>query len=163
MGVVIDANILNFFIVGLKGQDLISEEPSVCKNDPEAFPLLGKLFDYSRIVVISPYILPETSNTLPLDYRPKTGHPFKQPKYLAETLKFLNNDKIQEKYTKFKELISKDDMGKFGVTDASIIKLARDGYAVVTNDAPLMQYLQNTGNQAMNIPSLVAQNLLANL
>lgn len=160
-GLVVDANTLNIVIVGMKDKNIISDTDSTNKYCAEDFGNILKLFEYSKKIVISPYILPEVSNTLPLDYRSKKGKKDIDmcPRFLNETIALLGMDKVDEGFKTFKEIIKSENICKFGITDVAIIDLASNGYAVLTDDGPLVGYLLNSGCLVKKPGELMAQRI----
>ena len=144
-GLVIDANMLIVLIVGMKNKNAISTTSVTDKYDVEDFDNMAPLLKYCKNIIISPYVLPEVSNRLSLDYKVKNGKGEKGPLFLGEAIELLMSEKAVEKHEPFKEVISNGTFAKFGITDTAIIDLATKGYAVLSNDGSLVGFLQNNG------------------
>lgn len=160
-GLVIDANMLNVFIVGMKNKDYIPNNPSTENYCAEDFDNMYKLFDYCKQIILSTYILPEVSNTLPLDHKAKNDNDDRHSLFLKEALTFLKMAKVKEEHEPYRDIIDKKFFYKFGITDTAIIDLAEKGYAILSNDGPLVGFLINNNFQAKRPSGLQAQRLLA--
>ncbi len=159
-GLVVDANTLNIVIVGMKDKNIISDTDSTDKYCAEDFENIFKLFNHSKKIIISPYILPEVSNTLPLDYKSKMNKKDVYPRFLDEAIELLGMDEVSEEFETFKDIIRDRNIRKFGITDVAIIDLANKGYAVLTDDGPLAGYLLNSGCLVKKPGELMMQRIL---
>ena len=162
-GLVIDANMLNVFIVGMKNKNDISNNRSTENYCAEDFDNMYILFDYCKQIILSPYILPEVSNTLPLDYKAKNDNDDRHSLFLKEALTFFKMERVKEEHEPYREIIDKKFFYKFGITDTAIIDLAEKGYAILSDDGPLVGFLVNNNYPAKRPSGLQAQRLLASV
>ncbi|MBR3180379.1 hypothetical protein IKF57_02525, partial [Candidatus Saccharibacteria bacterium] len=98
----IDANMLNVFIVGMKNKNDISNNRSTENYCAEDFDNMYILFDYCKQIILSPYILPEVSNTLPLDYKAKNDNDDRHSLFLKEALTFFKMERVKEEHEPYR-------------------------------------------------------------
>lgn len=141
-GVLVDANILLLFFVGLYDPSRISTFKRTNTFTLQDFELLKFLFRYFSKVMTTPNILTEVSN---LSNQLREDE---KDKYYIEFASQAST--FQENYTSSSEICRKEYFKRFGLTDAGIISTVAGEYLILTDDFKLSNYLQTVGVDAIN-------------
>jgi rRNA-processing protein FCF1 len=141
-GILIDTNILLLYFVGSFDQDLISSFKRTLQFTVEDYNTLLLLLQMFDRLVTTPNILTEVSN-----FSGQLGEPAKTSYFytFAKQLALM-----EEHYVASREVAAEDEFIKMGLTDASIFKLPKDQYLVLTDDFRLSQSLQHKGIDVIN-------------
>jgi hypothetical protein len=132
-GLLIDTNILLLYFIGSYDQGLISSFKRTLQFTVEDFNLLLLLLQMFERLVTTPSILTEIS-----DLSGQLGEPARTTYFysFAEQLALM-----EEHYIASREIAAQDEFIKIGLTDASIFKLAKGKYLVLTDGFRLSQSL----------------------
>jgi len=141
-GVLVDANLLLLFFVGLYDRGRISTFKGTKTFTAQDFELLKVLFSYFSRVMTTPNILTEVSN-LSNQLRENEKERF-YSEFASGASRFHEN------YTSSAEICETEHFKKFGLTDSGIIAMVTGQYLVLTDDFKLSNYLQNAGVDAIN-------------
>lgn len=141
-GVLVDTNILLAYFVGTFDRALIPKFKRTSAFTVEDYETIVAVLEFFEIRVTTPNILTEVSNL--------TGHLKDDRRGDYMNTFALGMTLLKEYYTPSQELSEKSVFKKFGLTDASIMTLAKDKYLVFTDDLPLYHYLANNGIDALN-------------
>jgi hypothetical protein len=148
--IIVDSNLLLLVLIGLFDKRSIpsfSERLSGYSIEDYEY-LLSLLQD--KVIVITPNIITEISNLSGKFQRRK------------EFFQFLGNyiQSLNELYVQSSSVVIKDTFVKFGITDATIIELAKQGITTLTVDFNLFYYLSNQNYSAINFNQLRSQYIL---
>jgi len=150
-GILVDTNILLLWVVGSVNHERIPRFKRTEKFEVEDYYLLVDFLTSFSKIVTTPNILTEV-NSLVKDIK---GDELKRCfEKLAEVFCPEASIKLEEHYiesivvTKFKEF------HRFGLTDCSILELARNPYLVLTDDFELAGYLPGCGIDVINFNHL---------
>lgn len=145
-GLLIDSNLLLLFFVGLHDRTWIRRFRRTAKFSIEDFDTLVGLIEGSKDIVTTPSILTEVSNLLgQLPKNLKISF-FRRFSYGLKNL--------HEHYAASSELAEEKCFPKFGLTDAAILQAARGKIVVLTDDLPLVQFLQHENIEVVNFNHL---------
>lgn len=148
MGLLIDANLLLLYVVGLLDPNQIGSKRTE-KYLPEDFDTLAAIIGRFERVITTPHILAEVSNL---------GGQFGgqlHERFFEALTKAISA--LDEQY-----VVTNDAMQgyrRLGVTDAGIIHIAQK-YLILTDDFPLSQYLQTRGVNVLNFNHIRLYNWL---
>jgi rRNA-processing protein FCF1 len=143
--ILVDANLLILLLVGRFDPELIPRVKGT-KNlfAREDYEVLSLILERFKTISVTPNVLTEVngfSNQL-IEGRLK-------PRYFSVFAELIAE--LDEVYLRSIELSKTIDFIRFGLTDASILELARNGnYLVITTDARLAVHLQTHGLAAIN-------------
>ncbi len=137
-GAVVDTNILLLYFVGAFDRSLILKFKRPQQFTVEDYDLLLNLLGYFDTIITTPHILTEVSN---LSSQLGNGY-FAKFRQAACVLK--------EQYVPITDILTMPEFPKFGLTDAGIMRIAKNNYLVITDDFRLSQYLQNVGIDTLN-------------
>lgn len=151
-GIIVDTNLLILFIVGFYDIAYIEKFKRV-KNKgytKEDFDALRKLLSYFKCLYVTPQILSEVSN---LSFGNVLGNAFNE--YFAEVVKIISEAK--EKHISKDIILKMPVLYKFGFTDSSIFKLAKnEDLPVITDDSKLNGMLNKEGIRSINMDTIRA-------
>jgi rRNA-processing protein FCF1 len=145
-GVLVDANLLLMYFVGVFDREAIPRFKRTSQFTPEDFDLLYRFLSNFERVVTTPHILTEVSNL--------AGQ---LPDHLRERVfekLALGIPLLEERYTASKTIASGAPFVRFGLTDSAVLHHARGQYLVLTDDFRLSQYLQHEGVDVFNFNHL---------
>ena len=147
-GLLIDSNLLLLYFIGSFDPERIGTFKRTHSRGftPDDFDLLLELLMPFSAVVTTPNILTEVSN---LSNQLRDDEKRAYYSIFSDTAGLLT-----ERYTESKRICALEHFKKFGLTDSGIISLAKDNYLVLTDDAPLVGYLQSTGIDVINFNHL---------
>jgi hypothetical protein len=141
-GILIDTNILLLYFVGSFDLDLISSFKRTLQFTVEDYNTLLLLLQLFDRLITTPNILTEVSNL-----SGQLGEP-------AKTLYFYTFARkitlMEEHYIDSREAATQEEFIKIGLTGASIFRLPKDQYLILTDDFRLSQYLQHKGIDVIN-------------
>ncbi|MEG4997241.1 PIN domain-containing protein [Microcoleus sp. B4-D4] len=145
-GILIDTNILLLWFVGTVNRERISKFNRTENFLPEDYDFLLKILSYFNKIVTTPNILTEVNSLAN-----KLGEPERSQclSVFAEGVTRLN-----ESYLESQEVVKTDSFTKFGLTDCSIINIAKNKYLVLTDDLKLANYLQKLGIDTINFNNI---------
>lgn len=141
-GVLLDANLLLVYIVGMFDPNRLSRFKRTAPFTADDFYLLTQLIHFLGRIVTTPNILTEVnsfSNQLP--------EAVKKAYYGEFARRILLMD---EHYVASEHVSPLDSFARLGLTDLGIEKLARDRYLVLTDDFRLTHHLHTLGIEAIN-------------
>jgi hypothetical protein len=151
-GLLVDTSLLLLFVVGLSGRMHIPTFKRTKKFTEQDFDVLAYLFGLFSRIVTTPNIMTEVSNLLgQAADRVRAGF----LTYFAEAV-----SKLGEEYTPSSHLTKYAHFSKFGLTDSATIEAAKGKYLVLTDDFPLVGYLQSAGIDVINFNHLRSMHLL---
>ncbi len=144
-GIIIDTNLLLLFLIGLFDKNQIEKVRRIRTYSIDDFEKIIKLIDfYNKEVTVTSNILTEICNL-------SDGFNI-ESKY--EFFKFLEG--FQSKLTEHQEpsysIIQNNQTAfyKFGISDASIVNLAKEKYLVITDDLSLYHFISSKSFAALN-------------
>jgi hypothetical protein len=150
-GIAIDTNLLLLYFVGYQDKGLIGRfTKRLSGYSFDDYDLLIKFTKQFKLNVTTPSILTEVSNFLDDEPEPYRNALAKMPTHL---------ELIQETHWPTIELIKNDPISfkKFGLTDATLIELAKQDYVVLTQDSNLSSYIVGKGYASVDFKSVVNQ------
>lgn len=145
-GIIIDANLLLLYFVGVFDENLITSFKRTKKYTKDDYYLVINLLDKFQHWVTLPNILTEVSNLS----NQLTG--YKKDEYFKIFAKGITL--LEENYLESQEIAKTKAFNKFGITDAGISMLSSQNYLVLTDDLPLSNYLQGQGVDVINFNHL---------
>jgi rRNA-processing protein FCF1 len=147
-GLLIDSNLLLLYFVGSYDPERIGTFKRTHSRGftPDDFDLLLRLLTPFGAVVTTPNILTEVSN---LSNQLRDDEKDTYYSVFADRAGLLT-----EQYTESKKICRLEHFRNFGLTDSGIISMAKGNYLVLTDDAPLVGYLQNVGIDVINFNHL---------
>lgn len=141
-GILVDTNILLLFFLGSFDPSQIPRYDRTAQFTAEDYDTLLALLQRFDKIVTTPNILTEVNSLSGQIKEPARTSYFAK---LAEGIHV-----IEEHYVESREAASTERFAKMGLTDAGILRLAKDKYLVLTDDFPLSQYLQKVGVDVIN-------------
>jgi hypothetical protein len=142
-GVLVDANLLLLFFVGLFDQAQIQRFKRTRQYTPEDHDILVRLLKFfDGKVMTTPNILTEVSNL-----SGQFGEPTRSGYFKAFS---RGISLLQEHYVKSSGSAEAEHFVLMGLTDTAILSLAAAGHLVLTDDFPLAQRLQKAGADVIN-------------
>jgi len=145
-GVLIDANLLVLFVVGLFDKRLISNFKHTKQFTPEDFKTLEAFLDNFKVFITTPNIVTEVSNLC------GHLHEDKREGYSKVFSSLIKN--LKEHYIMSAEVCEMKEFFKLGITDAGVVRLADKDFLVLTDDFALSQALQKQGISVFNFNHL---------
>lgn len=149
-GIVIDTNLLLLFLIGIFDIKLVEKARKIRKYSLEDFHKLISIVDYfGNSITLTPNILTEVCNHSE-NLNQETDFKF-----------FKNLEQLLLKYSEHHEpsstIISKNQtcFYKLGLTDSTILNLARQNTLVITDDLPLYHFLTSQNFDAINYNQLI--------
>ncbi|NUO08393.1 MAG: hypothetical protein HUU08_06875 [Candidatus Brocadia sp.] len=145
-GILIDTSILLMYFIGNYNKSLIPRFKRTNKYVPEDYELLTSFIKCFTKIITTPNILTEVSNFSDnLEDKHKTL-------YFSEFTEQL--ELLYEFYTPSQDIGKLDHFAKYGLTDSGIIYLVKGKYLVLSDDFPLVNYLQSKSIDAINFTHL---------
>ena len=159
-GLALDTNMWILYIVGLYDENAIEVEDRTQKYTKKEYGYIQKLINESKTkqISLSSYSVPEITHLLDIEsnHRKKNGD-IEHSKYLDTTILQLTESLEHHRSAKeIKEASTIDEIALYGFCDLSLQQIAKDGYAILTDDMQLNDYLQSN-----NLPSISMQILRA--
>lgn len=145
-GILIDTNILLLYFVGSVNRERITRFNRTEQFVLEDYDLLVQILEYFQKVVITPNILTEVNSLANQLGEPERSQCFS---IIAQAISGL-----EEFYIESKVIATNERFTKFGLTDCSILNLARYQYLVLTDDLKLAVYLQKEGIDTINFNNI---------
>lgn len=140
---VVDANILLFLLIGEMNLDrALTFSRTRSHFLKEDLPRFNELFASLPYIVTTPHILAETSS-LGNDLDSHEREPFRER--LAATA-----NRLHEEHVPASVVLTMPEMLRFGLADAALIHLARNGFLILTLDAGLAGYIEHSGHASIN-------------
>lgn len=138
-GVLVDANLLLLYIVGVYDPNWIERFKRTSTFTVEDFELLDRFLGHFQTVATTPPVLTEVSNFL--------GHLPKGPRRDCTELFRRLIPELDETHRPSEELCEHPYFRQFRLTDTGIAEVSKDSYLVVTDDLPLHHRLMNDEQQ----------------
>lgn len=145
-GILIDTNILLLYFVGTVNPQRISKFKRTEQFTIEDYQTLLELLSYFPRRITTPNILTEVNSLTNQLGEPERSRCFS---LFSNTIPLFNEFHL-ESHT----LAKSQSFVKFGLTDCSIVELARSQYLVLTDDLKLFVHLQNQGVDTINFNHL---------
>lgn len=145
-GLLIDSNLLLLFFVGLHDRNRIQRFKRTAKFSVEDFDCLVGLIERFKEIATTPSILTEVSNLL--------GQLPSNLQYSFYQRFSYGLKNLDEHYTASRELADEKCFPRFGLTDTAILQAARGRFVVLTDDLPLVQFLQHEKIDVINFNHL---------
>jgi rRNA-processing protein FCF1 len=145
-GILIDTNILLLWFVGSVNRQRISKFNRTEKFVPEDYDSLVQILSYFNKIVTTPNILTEVNSLAN-----QLGEPERSQclSVFAQGVARLN-----ESYLESQEVVKTESFTKFGLTDCSIVNIAKNKYLVLTDDFKLTNYLQKIEIDTINFNNI---------
>jgi len=145
-GIIVDSNLLLLFFVGLIDIQLIKRFSRTIKYSDEDFGALLRILSNFEKIITSPQILTETNNLAN-----KLVDEHKKRFYFHFSQKIQD---FSEFYLPSVNLSNTQGFERFGLTDISILEVARNEFLVLTEDFRLSQFLIHNNIDVININNL---------
>ncbi|MCL2110269.1 PIN domain-containing protein [Microgenomates group bacterium] len=141
-GVLLDANTLLAYLVGCENPLNITNHKRIDGYFGKDYDMIAKILSESSSLIITPYILAEVSNLIPLDKRAKRGRDHTNNQYFDKSVDFLGSG-MKESWKRVADLIrDRNVLSRLGIADTSIVEVALSkGCAVITEDGDLCREL----------------------
>ncbi len=152
-GLLIDTNLLVLLVVGALNPDHISSHKRTNTYTAEDYRLLLSFVDRFRVIITTPNILTEASNLL-------EGYTYQNQSALAllervtQVMQEIFYESTPTMHTYTRSYL------KFGLSDATIYRIAEENYLILTDDLNFCAYLQHQGLLAINFNNLRTDHLL---
>lgn len=145
-GLLIDANILVLWVVGTLDPGLIAKHKRTDTFLAEDYHLLDRFLHQFGRLATTPNVLTEVSNMAA-----QIGGEAEEKLrlILAALLEVLD-----ERYVPSREACKEEEFRRLGLTDASLLLLAKQEFLVLTDDRHLYTALQKNGVDAVNFNHL---------
>lgn len=150
-GVLIDANLLLLYNIGLYDKTLIKQFKRTMQYETEDYEILMRVIKFFAKTVTTPNILTEVNglaNQLPENVK----------KSFAATVARMINV-LEEFYSPSKTIAATKHFVPFGLTDSGIVELAKNQYLVLTDDLRLADYMQRQKIDVVNFTNLRFMNV----
>lgn len=145
-GVVIDTNLLLLLFLGKYDRRQIDINPRLARFRQQDFQHLTGLLDRTvRRIVTTPNILTEVSNL---------SNAIPESSRAAYFASFADRLDVIEEHHVPSATALRSRWAEFGLTDAVIAEIAKNGYLVLTDDFRLSQCLQREGIDTLNFNHL---------
>lgn len=141
-GILIDANLLLLLFIGTYRPELVGTYSRLKQYERDDFTVVHNFANSFRQIVTTPHILAEVnslSGKIDIRFREDYFTTFRS-----------HVDIIQEEHEAAKDLCSEPRLGALGLTDVGIVRLARTGCLVLTDDFALSGYLASIGADVLN-------------
>ena len=147
-GLLLDTNLLVLFFIGAVDAKNISKNKRTKAYTTDDYELLiGFLKNFQKVVVTS-YIVAETSNLVDVFDKKLKSAPFRLMK------QFFDNSVFLEEHFPFLEVSNSTLFEQFGATDAGLIEFARENYLILTDDLKLSNHAMSLGVDVINFNHL---------
>lgn len=146
-GLLIDTNLLVLLIIGALGPEQIGKHKLTSKYVVEDYDLLTSFVDQFKQITTTSTILTEASNLLE-GYAYKGQEALVLLRRIVEVADELVFDSISTMTVYSKSYV------KFGLSDATIHRVAQEKYLILTDDLRLCAYLQGLELIAINFNNL---------
>lgn len=149
-GILVDTNILLLAVIGSAGPQLIRRHKRTENFTSADYERLADLLELFTRIVTTPGILAEVSSL---------GRQIGDPSRTEVSSAFgrwltFGRERLRERHVRSIEFASDPMLVRFGLTDAGIIRAARKGYLVLTDDLRLGHFLQSDGRDVINFNHL---------
>ena len=145
-GAVVDANLLLLFFVGTVSKDLIPRFHRTRNFEPEDYDTLDGLLRQFRQRFVTPNVMTEVSN-LAGQLPERDSHAVHDCIRRGFTL-------LTEEYVSSQDAAVTPEFGRFGLSDAVLVSLARRKLLLITADFPLAGYVASKGLDVINFNHL---------
>jgi hypothetical protein len=140
----LDTNLLILYIVGSIDPDLIGRHKRTNQFIPEDYRLLQSVIRRFPRIVTTPNILTEVSNLLD-----QTEERISQALH-AVLGALIKAEAFDERYVRSLDAVSIHEFQRLGVTDSSVLFLAKEKLLVLTEDVHLYLALSHRGIEVLN-------------
>ena len=146
-GILVDTNILLLYFVGQYDRSKIGQfKRTRDRYSAEDYDVLALLLSRFDRIVTTPNILSEVSNL---------SQHWAEPSRAGYSYTFANRiAELSEQYVVSADAASLPCFPKVGLTDSGIVRLANDGYLVLTDDFELYGRLSKAGIDVLNFSHL---------
>lgn len=140
---IIDANTLLFLLVGQMNLDRVLTFSRTRSHFlKEDYRRLNELFAPLPYIVTTPHVLAETSNL---------GNDLDTHEHLLFRQRLAGiASRLHEEHVLASTVLPMPEMLRFGLADAALIHLARNGFLILTLDAGLAGYIEHSGLASIN-------------
>jgi rRNA-processing protein FCF1 len=145
-GLLIDTNILLLYVVGLVNRDRIARFKRTQTFTAEDYDLLVQILKSFSAIVTTPNILTEVNSLAN-----QLGEPERSR---CMSLFGAAIGQMQESFQASDGLAQFPEFPRFGLTDCSLLNLARNRYLVLTDDLRLTVHLQSQGIDTINFNNI---------
>jgi len=145
-GILIDTNILLLWFVGTVNRERISKFNRTENFVPEDYDSLVQILSYFNKIVTTPNILTEVNSLAN-----QLGEPERSQCLSVFAQRVAS---LKEFYLESQEVVKTESFTKLGLTDCSIINLAKNKYLVLTDDFKLANYLQKLEIDTINFNNI---------
>ncbi len=151
-GLLIDTNILLMLLIGSYNRHMIEQFKRTKQYTIEDYDLAIAVIRRVNNVITLPSILAEVSNL---------AGQLGGKRSLFECFSAFANwiQQLEEQQIASVDVAQTDEFLRFGLTDASILQVARTGYLVLTDDFRLSNYMESNKLDVLNFTHLRAPNL----
>ena len=146
-GVSLDTNSFLVYLVGMVDRDLVPKFKRTSNYRAEDFDLLAALIQPVKKLFTTPHVATELDNL--------ASHLDEMNAKRFRDLFELLIPKMKESHQSAKKLCKESAYKQFGLADASINEVGRSRL-ILTDDLPLLSYIENTGGNVLNFANLRA-------
>lgn len=150
--ILVDSNLLVLLVVGFTDRELITRHKRTKIFEQEDYDLLVKVLARYDVIVVTPHVLAEASNLVS-----QIGEP--ALKAVRLTFSKLIQDQ-KEVYYSSRDSVEHPTFVRLGLTDASILQLAKSAIPLLTTDVGLYLEASKLNPSAINFNHLRQQRLL---
>jgi hypothetical protein len=145
---ILDTNLLVLLVLGSVDRERIPDGKRTQEYTVSDWDNLIQFISVFDQIVVSPYILAETSNLADV----YTGDMKKLP--FLELKNWMEKDEFVEKFIPAKTIVESRFFTQYGLTDACVIEMADDYTAILTNDGPLANHARAEGKEVFTIQDI---------
>ncbi len=150
--ILVDSNLLVLLVVGLTSRELITRHKRTKIFEQDDYDLLVKILSSYDVIVVTPHVLAETSNLVS-----QIGEPALEAVRLTFS-KLIQDQK--EVYYSSRDSVKHPAFVRLGLTDASILQLAKSAIPLLTTDVGLYLEAYKLNSSTINFNHLRQQRLL---
>ncbi len=145
--VLLDSNLLVVLIIGLV-QPLLLGTGRVSQYDLSDLRLLKLIANKSRKLITTPFVIAEVNSLLQMN----SSHYVRRCRAMLGELLV----RFEEQHIPSHRLLTSEPRlaNEFGVTDMSILEVAKRGTIILTEDRPLAALLRNKGLEVLDLDTL---------
>lgn len=144
-GVLLDTNLFLVYLVGMVDRGLVPKFKRTSNYRVEDFELLAALIQPVEKLFTTPHVATELDNLA--DHLDQAN-----TKRFRDLFQLLI-PQMKESHQSAKKLCKESAYKQFGLADASINEVGRSRL-ILTDDLPLLSYIENTGGNVLNFANL---------
>lgn len=144
MTIIVDANLLLLWIVGLASPDYIRKHKRLQAYTDEDFLILVNILSRARKIILTPNTLTETSNLAGYIAEPARTEIF----YIFSAL--IKAAETEERFIESAAAAARPEFVRLGLTDSALLQLAGDSHTLLTADVDLYLAALHRGLNAEN-------------